>query len=233
MKVASVNVQDVPDHPIDVVLRYLQRVAMFFGVIGFIGFQEINDKSDKEALRKKFPEKRYSIYYLHTPTPIVVRNNWVVRDQGHITVVEGEKGFTPARGPVWVDAQRRLRSGKFGRMVRFANWHNINGAWNGRFPDTEERRQRIWRQINSVVREVAESARAKGYHFVGVADQNRVNVDKFVPEQVWVQQHGIDKMMAIPAKGYVVRVSAKGKMRKHRPMDHPPIWATIYFAKKS
>lgn len=232
MKVASVNVQDNPDHAPAVVLSYVRRVMLFLGVLSIVGFQEIGDDSDRAAIRKMFPAEKWYHLHFNTPTPMVIRKQaWLLRDMGKRLAIPGEKGFTPNRYVVWADVQRRLRRGRMGKMLRAVNIHQINGAWNGRFPETERRRQGLWNLMHKIMGEVVMDGHRKGYHVVFMGDWNREVVEKFHRTQVWVNNHRIDKIGVIAAKGYrTVRVT-NGHMRRHQPMDHPPIWASFFFVK--
>ena len=134
-----------------------------------IGWQEVNDKPDRDKLKRSLPG--YQTYWPKSDAAKAIPISWnsdrfSLVQKNSIRTHKGESKVTPARYVNWV----LLKDRKTGEQFVFINTHFISGAFTG-----HPERQKRWRQHADVLRRTVRNVQSSypGAPVFVVGDFNR------------------------------------------------------------
>lgn len=204
--------------------------------LGGVGFwQEFAPQRYKASLARQAHQAGCSVYGLEVEVPITLRDDfWTVEDHGVIEhkMHGGLAHVTPTRYTTVVKA----RPGPLGRGHRktaFVNKHPVAGGWSSKshFLPTRKQRQQFWAVDYAKTVEIVAGVHDEGYDIVLGADFNHPvsSMPKFHPNQFVGASHGIDGIIAIPAKGHTVSFGTPRVIGVGHFTDHDPVAVDLGF----
>lgn len=223
--VVSANIKDNPDlAPAQV--QHDTKVVAKLG--GLIGWQEIGEVADHKAVDQACPPKNWYHEFRSLAVPVSVKKRyWTVVGSGSVKTHNGKAGVSPTRYVVWVVLRRKGKAQK----IAVVNTHYVSGAWNSKPKAAKQWRQDMWKIHWKKQQEIIADLLSQNISVLGTGDFNRVKVDKFFAQQVWLVggTSGIDKVYYINAEhGVRFRKGKKqGKYDGKVFTDHKPCYAEV------
>lgn len=215
----SSNIKNFPDMSVAHVDHDVAAVSRLKPT--FVGWQEIQDESDQNSIRKHFPAKEYMFLFPHLEECMSIdRHVCKLIAQGYKKAHNGKKKVSPNRYFAWAVVKINNKN------VVFMNTHMVSGAWNKKKKRAKLWRKRMWNRHYRMMKKQIAAFNKQGMDVILTGDFNRVKVAKFSSTQTNLQIHGIDKIILIPAKGgaKVHRVRG-GIYNGHIYTDHKPVLA--------
>jgi len=227
----SSNIKDNPDMPAAHVEHDVESVASAARGAAIVGWQEIGEQEDHDAIDRAFPLTRWFHFFPELAIPITVsKRHFECLELGHERTHGGLARVSPARYFDWVILKRKRRPGVKPFVV--INTHFVSGGWTDKPKLDKPWRQEKWLEHFALLQAKVLEFNAKGHDVYVLGDWNRINVDKFVPSQRWLVQHGLDHIAYIPAPGGRVTKLRSGAILTRLFTDHRPIWARVLLLPK-